>query len=299
MAKTVADVFARGGEITALAADRAGDYLAQALPVAAAGERAASGGVERFSIERGVAIVPVRGLLTPNSQMLERYLGWATYRGIEETCEALAADDGVAAAVFEIDSPGGYVIGCAGAGAAIKALAAVKPVYVLAAPLAASAAYWLASCGTEISMTIGAEVGSIGCARAAVRSVQPSSSGDQYFDFVSPNARAKIPDPTTDEGVAEIMRSLGESEAAFHAAVSEGRGIALAALPAALSVTDDPVDGGALFGGAQAVARGLADRIETRAEFYARVFAAHGLAARSGGRAAKALAAAAMAVSRG
>ncbi|MDR7125508.1 S49 family peptidase [Pseudotabrizicola sp. 4114] len=230
---------------------------------------------ERFVSVRGVAVMPIRGILTPNSEILERYLGWATYAGIEAACAEIAAADDVGAAVLEVDCPGGTVLGLAGAVASVATLAAVKTVYVLANPLAASAAYAIASQATSIAMTSGAYVGSIGVIQQTAAPVQPDMYGDQWNVHVSSHARAKWADPRTDAGLAEIRRGLDEFEAVFHADVARGRGIAPDALAALLSVTDDPADGGAVFQAAEAIRRKLADTMETRAAFYDRVFAAH------------------------
>lgn len=230
---------------------------------------------ERYVSVRGVAVMPIRGILTPNSEILERYLGWATYAGIEAACAEIAAADDVGAAVLEIDSPGGSVLQLSGAVAAVAALAAIKPVYVLANPLAASAAYALASQGTSIAMTAGAFIGSIGVIQQVSAPVQPDMYGEQWNVYLSSHARAKWADPRTEAGRAEIQRGLDEFEAVFHADVARGRGIALDALAAQLSVTADEADGGAVFMAAEAIRRGLADTMETRAAFYDRVFAAH------------------------
>lgn len=227
----------------------------------------------RFTIQRGLAVVPIRGVLTPNAFIYEKYLGWSTYQGIEDTCAALARDPDVRAVVLEVDSPGGFVLGGAGAAAAIAALAGVKPVHALVRPLAASAAYWLASQANTIAVTPGAQVGSIGCMLTAWSYVQPGSSGAQMVDMVSSHARAKAPNPFDDAGRAELQRKLDQSEAQFHAAVIAGRGLDAAAFLRAVSVTDDDRDGGAVFDGAEAVARGLADTVETAPDFYARVSA--------------------------
>lgn len=230
---------------------------------------------ERFAVVRGVAVMPLRGMLTPNSAALEKYMGWSTYAGIEAACDELAAADDVRAVIVEVDSPGGFVMGLAGAVAAFARLASVKPVYALANPLAASAAYAVASQATEISVTPGAIVGSVGVMREASAPIQPDMMGEQWSVHVSSHARAKWPNPQTDAGLAEIARSLDLAETEFHGFVAAGRGIAPDALLAALSVTDDPADGGAVFSPADAIARGLADTVETRAAFYNRVMAAH------------------------
>jgi ClpP class serine protease len=275
--------------------------LGMALPTAEQPVAAFSaGGVtiqrgERFAISRGIGVMPVRGMLTPNSEILERYLGWSTYVGIEDTAALLAASDEVAAVVLEFDSPGGLVIGMDAAVAAVAALAQVKPVYAMVNPLAASAAYHIASQCTSIAVTPGGVVGSIGVMRAGSWPVQPDMYGEEWSIDLSTHARAKWPNPTTEAGKREIARSLDESEARFHANVAAGRGIDPAALTAQLSVTDDPVDGGAIFYADDAIKRGLADSQETRAAFYDRVMSAHAPAPKGQARSAFAARAAASA----
>lgn len=230
---------------------------------------------ERFQIERGVAVVPIRGVLTANSVLAERYFGWTTYRGLEETCDALIADETVQKVIFEINSGGGVVIGLKAAAEAMARLSQIKTTVALIDTVGASAAYWLASQVDEITMTSGAVVGSIGVGISAAAYVQPSLSGEQLFSFTSTHARAKWPDPTTEAGKHEIARSLDETEAEFHDAIARARGISVDDLKTRLSVTDDPRDGGAIFGPTEAIARGMADHNATRAAFYAQHIGAH------------------------
>ncbi|ANB35964.1 ClpP class serine protease [Rhodovulum sulfidophilum] len=301
MEMTIASLL--GAAPLALDHDFGAGLLGLPLPAAPAAGPALSGPVEvargeRFAVARGVAVMPVRGVLTPNAEILERYLGWATFAGIEASCGALAAQEDVAAVVIEFDTPGGLVLGGAAAAGAIAALAAVKPVHALVNPLAASMGYHLASQCSEIAMTPGSLAGSIGIMRQAGWPVGPDRAGQQWQIFTSTHARAKLPNPETEAGRAEIRRDLDAHEAAFHADVARGRGIAPGDLAARLSVTDDPTDGGATFGPEAAIARGLADRAETRLAFYDRIFAAHAprpAARRSSGRGHLAQAAAAQA----
>lgn len=272
-----------GGHAMALAETLAQDLLlarwpvdgAQAVPAQiTAGPLEVPRG-ERYAVARRVAVMPVRGILTPDSAVLERYFGWATYQGIEAVCAEIAANDDVSAAVLDVNSPGGLVLGLDGAARAIAALAEVKPVHVLVNPMAASAAYYLASQGSDITMTPGSELGSIGAMRMSAWPVQPGIYGNQLGIHVSSHARAKVPNPTDEAGLMEIQRSLDEAESQFLDAVARGRGIDRDTLPAALSVTDDPADGGAMYRVAAAMARGLADAEDTRAGFYDRILAAY------------------------
>lgn len=239
---------------------------------------------ERFAISRGVAVVPVKGLLTPNMFVLERWLGWTTYQGLEDTLGLLANNEEVSAIVLEFDTPGGMVLGVEAANAAIAACAKVKPVYSLVNPLCASAGYWLACASTEITATGGSLIGSIGTMRAGYAPVKAGAHGMQLFEFRSSHAQAKNPDPSTDEGKEEIQKTLDLAEANFHQAISTGRNIPLADLPVRISATDDAKDGGRAFNVAEAQSRGLIDKAETRDAFYARVFAKHGPRPRASGR---------------
>lgn len=265
------------GAPVAIASDLAHDLMSIELPDAAMHQdQRAAASVERFTVTRGIAVLPVRGLLTPNSEILERYLGWSTYFGLTEAVAELSERGDVTAIVLDVNSPGGTVVGCEGAAEAIAEAAKNKPVHAIASPMAASAAYWLASQAHSIAVMPGGIVGSIGVAMMASSVVGPDSYGEQRYLLTSSHARAKRPDPGTEEGMAELRRSLDEAEGQFHAAVSRGRGIAPDVLLGQLSVTDDDRDGGAVFAGQQAIERGLADSIETRAAFYARMIEAYG-----------------------
>lgn len=240
---------------------------------------------ERYEVQRGLALVPVRGLLTPNAYALERWFGWTTYHGLEETMHSLAASDEVSAIVLEVDSPGGLVVGIEAAAQAVAEAAKVKPVVALVNPMAASGGYWIASQASEIVMTPGSIVGSIGVALTTFAHEAVGVNGVRWYEMTSAHARAKWPDPSTEAGQREFQRSLDQSEARFHAAVAAGRAIAPEELAAQLSVTEDPADGGAVFGPQDAVARGLADREETRAAFWARMQGSYGPQPRAGKRA--------------
>ncbi len=272
--------------------DAAHDAMAQGVEAALTVERG-----QRFAVQGGVALVPVRGILTPNVMVLERYLGWATYHGLTETMDELAGNEDVRAIVMAFDSPGGNVLGLSGAVDAVRRAAAVKPVHAIIDPLCASAGYHLASQSTEISLAPGAWVGSIGVMYTAVHPVGPGQSGLQVFLMSSNHARAKRPDPTTEEGRALIRQQVDAIERDFLDDVAAGRGIDREAITAQLSATEDARDGGAVFWGADAQARRLVDVIETRSAAMSRITASYARRpARSGsGAGARALAEAAQA----
>lgn len=234
-------------------------------------------GERGYPVLKGVAVLSLRGVLTPNHEEAASWYGWTTYQGLARLCAEVAAAEDVQAVVLEVDSPGGMVVGIEAASEALRGLAAAKPVHALVSPVAASAAYWIASQATDVTVTPGGIVGSIGVGLTTYSYTAPSMIfGAQFYDLTSTHARAKWPDAATEEGRAELMRMLDECEARFHAVVAAGRAIPLDQLTARLSVTDDPRDGGAVFTGPDGVARGLADRVEARQAFYDRLFATYG-----------------------
>lgn len=294
---TVASLL-QGCGLMALDAQMAAPLLALPLPAhsMAAAQVPGGNGERPYPVVKGVAALSLRGVLTPNYEALAMLYGWTTYHGLARLAAEIAAADDVQAVALEVDSPGGMVTGIEAAAEAVAALAAVKPVHALVNPVAASAAYWIASQATEIAVTPGGIVGSIGVGLQTYSFTGPSMIfGAQFYNMTSTHARAKWPDPATEAGKLELARMLDESEARFHGAVAAGRGMPLDQLPGLLSVTSDPRDGGAVFTGQDGVTRGLADKVEGRQAFYDRLFATYGAAApRPRGRAAMSPGAAAL-----
>lgn len=244
----------------------------QVAPLAAMADAGVEiGRGERFVIHRGVAYVPVRGVLTANTDIYERWFGWSTYHGLGETMGAVSASEDVSAVVMFFDTPGGAVMGVQGAADAVRDCAKTKPVHALVHPWAASAGYWLASQCSDITLTPGAWVGSVGTMMTGRQPVQPGMSGDQTFVLTSRHAGAKRPDLSTEEGRAVSQKRLDVLEDEFHAVVAEGRGVTVDELRVQMSRSDNVLSGADIFWGDEAVERGLADGVETIPDFMSRV----------------------------
>ena len=272
MSKTISDTLAghSAGDCWAIASDLAQPLLQMDAVKPDQMKDMAAFEFERFKLIGGVAFVTIKGLLTPNSFAYERYMGWSTYAGLVDTFEQLAANSDVAEVAVLVDSPGGQVLGIENAVNAIAACAVVKPVKAFVNPMAASAAYWLVSQATEISMAAGAIVGSVGVVTGASVCVQAGQlTGDQHFEFASSHAGAKRPDPSTEKGRALIQSRLDEAEDKFLAAIAQGRKIDVAVLLTRLTKTGDIADGGGVFSAADAVRLGLADKEMTHSNWMA------------------------------
>jgi signal peptide peptidase SppA len=116
-----------------------------------------------MSVADGVATISITGPLLPTTDEFDRVmLGATSLDEVRSTVESAAADPAVTSIVLNIDSPGGTVRGTPEAADAIYEASKVKPVHAHTSGTMASAAYWLGSQATSVSMTRSASVGSIG-----------------------------------------------------------------------------------------------------------------------------------------
>ncbi|MGI4769497.1 MAG: S49 family peptidase, partial [Janthinobacterium lividum] len=114
--------------------------------------------------EGKVAIVPLRGIISPRASMTPNSStgGGATAEGFASNIEQFAADDTVKAIVVDADTPGGNVLGVDEASAAVAAVKGTKPIVVQVNGNLASAGYWIGASADEIVVTPSSSVGAIG-----------------------------------------------------------------------------------------------------------------------------------------
>lgn len=114
-----------------------------------------------FAYSDGVAIIPIHGML------INRFpysWGFATgYNFIRNQTAAAVADDDVKLIVYDVDSPGGLVGGCSETADVIFASRSAKPSLASIDDACHSAAYFLASQASKISVTPSGMLGNIGC----------------------------------------------------------------------------------------------------------------------------------------
>lgn len=116
-----------------------------------------------MTIESGIAIIPLVGVMMKNPDEIDRMCGACSTTEFTRNVLNAMADTNVKAIVLDVDSPGGQVSGVDEAHAAVRAAAAVKPVVNYTGALECSAALW-ACCGASVSYCSRmAIVGSIGC----------------------------------------------------------------------------------------------------------------------------------------
>ena len=110
----------------------------------------------------GVAVIPVRGIISQGLGIVEDSSGIADVFDVSRMIDLATSDRDVSAIVYDIDSPGGSVTGTPEIAAKIRAAAAVVPSVAYTSGLMASAAYWIGSQADAIYAAQSALVGSIG-----------------------------------------------------------------------------------------------------------------------------------------
>lgn len=109
-----------------------------------------------------VAVIPIYGTIIPRGNMLAESSGATSVQTISANLREALNDSRVSAILLDVDSPGGTVNGVDEVSAEIFRARGQKPITAIACPMAASAAYYIASAADEMVVTPTGEVGSIG-----------------------------------------------------------------------------------------------------------------------------------------
>ena len=110
--------------------------------------------------EDGVAVIHIKGFLSPELSFLESCLEATDYRDIQADIVTAESNPAVHSVLFDGDSPGGACIGCLETAQMIRAM--TKPTSACVSVVCGSACYFLASACNQIYSTDSAMVGSIG-----------------------------------------------------------------------------------------------------------------------------------------
>lgn len=210
--------------------------------------------------EGAVAVLPVFGVLAQRmSEMDQMCSGGSSVENLSRNFRALVASDDVKAIILHIDSPGGSTFGIEEFGAQIREARGIKPIIAVIDSLGASAAYWIASAADEIVVTPGGVGGSIGVyavhedisAALEQAGIKPTLIKEGEF-----KAETNPLGPLSDAGRAQIEMMVAEAAGKFRSAVAENRGVSQKAVV-------EKFGDGKVFGAAEMVRRGMADKVAT------------------------------------
>lgn len=229
------------------------DHLAMAGP----GAQKLAGAHRAFIVD-GVGVLPITGPIFPRANLLTEVSGATSLAMLQRDHILLLADKSAWAIMLLIDSPGGAVSGIANFASRVALGATRKETRAFVMGSAASAAYWIASSASHISVDRTAVVGSIGVVAVVPKQIEADQDGMIYVDVVSSNAPNKRPDPQSEDGLGIIRSSLDAIAAVFVGDVAKGRGVSVT------KVRSEFGQGGVLIG-ADAVKVGMADKVESQA----------------------------------
>ena len=177
---------------------------------------------------RGVAVVPVRGVLAPRMNLVLEASGGTSTEQLVSDARALVADPQVTAVVFAFDSPGGSCTGLPEAATALRALRGSKPIIGVASYLSASAAFVLLAQCDRVIASPSADVGALGVLtlhedlsglqeKAGIRTTVIAAG--KYKAETSPFA------PLSADAFAALQKRVNTTNAQLVAHVAAGRNV--------------------------------------------------------------------------
>lgn len=214
---------------------------------------------QAYTVERGgVACLTMTGVIAPKANLFMRVSGGMSSQMATLQLESAVADPNVRSIVLCMDSPGGNVIGTPEMAAAVRELAAIKPIVTHSDGTLASAAYWIGSAANAVYLSGPAvPAGSIGV--VVDRSYNPASAVRQECIVAGRYKQLNRPhEPLSDEARAVLQADVDYCYSLFVDAVASHRGASVG------QVLEHMADG-RVFRGQQAVDAGLVDGMCTLA----------------------------------
>jgi signal peptide peptidase SppA len=178
------------------------------------------------------------------------------YSQIRASVKRALADPSVRTIDLFVDSPGGSVLGLPETADAIHAANKIKPVRAFVTGIAASAAYWLASQASTITLTPSGEVGSVGVLDLSVDISKALENAGVKVNAVAstPEKIERLPiHPLSDDARAHMQANVSRWYGDFLSVVRRGRG-------ARVSATGN-YGGGRMLSSREALAAGMVDFI--------------------------------------
>jgi len=206
-----------------------------------------------------IAVLPVYGVLAQRMNMMIDFSGGTSMQMLANDLRAALADPKIKAIILDIDSPGGTVSGTQELGQEIFDSRGSKPIVAMINSMAASAAYWLACQCDEIVVTPSGQAGSIGVYTVHENLAKMLDAKGIDTTLISAGkykTEGNPYGPLGEEAAAAIQARVNQSYSAFVGAVARGRGISRATVAANYGQ-------GRMFGAAELVDRGMANRIAT------------------------------------
>jgi HK97 family phage major capsid protein len=239
-----------------------------------AGEKLAFGAIEcarsAAAPSKGaglIAVLPISGTIFPKANLMSDFSGGTSIETLTKRFRQAVESPDVRAIVLDVDSPGGSVYGVDELASEIYAARDRKKIVAQVNPLAASAAYYLASQAAEVAMTPSGEAGSIGVFLAHRDVSRALDNNGVRMSLVSAGkykTEGNPYEPLSSDARAFLQQRVNEYYDAFVKAVARGR-------EAKVNDVRNGFGEGRVVGADDAKRLGMIDRVSTLDETIARL----------------------------
>lgn len=216
----------------------------------------------------GVAVIPLRGVITPRASYFSLMLGGGYgLQGFRSAMRAAIADDEIGAVVIDVDSPGGSCALVTETAQELRSMRGAKPIVAVANTMCASAAYEIAVQADEVVVTPSGLVGSIGvyCVHIDWSAWNERFGIDPTYVYAGRyKVEANEDEPLSDDAHQALQKRVDELYAKFVTDVAKGRGVSPKAVRQGFGE-------GRVVGADEAVSLGMADRVGTFEETVTRL----------------------------
>lgn len=177
-----------------------------------------------------IAVISIFGIIAQHASQVDDISGpgGTSTERVSDSLKKAVADPSVSSIVLNIDSPGGNVNGVQALAGEIFKARDQKPIIAQVNSLAASAAYWLASSASEIVVTPGGMVGSIGVYTLHQDVSKAVDAAGLKFTFISAG-KYKVEgnsfQPLSDEAAKASQAVVNSFYGDFTGDVARGRGV--------------------------------------------------------------------------
>lgn len=219
------------------------------------------------TVTRSVGVLPVIGVVSQRMDLFMEFSGGVSTERLGREFDAMVNDESVGSIILDIDSPGGNFAGTPEIANKIFSARGKKPIVAQVNSMAGSAAFWIAAAADSIVVTPSGDIGSHGVLAVHYdRSVENELVGVKptYIHYGRYKVEGNADEPLSTEARTEIQRRVDEAGEMFTADLARFRGVSKA-------VVRDRFGQGRMFGGKEAIERGMADREGTLEETIARL----------------------------
>jgi signal peptide peptidase SppA len=213
-------------------------------------------------ISGGVAVLPVRGVISHRSSFFSELFGGASVERMSEDLDMMVKNPNIGAIVLDVDSPGGSVSGVMEFAEQIQEARKEKKIVAVANPQSASAAYHIASAAEELIVAPSGSVGSIGVFmmhQDFSEAMKAEGINTTFIKAGKYKTEGNPYEPLTDEAKEALQERVDAYYDYFVKGVAKGRGVNA-------SDVRNGFGQGRMVMAKDAVKQGMADRVGTLAD---------------------------------